>query len=97
MILLIILSALFLQSKAQDGFRYDANGLQILINSEWFYVVNTPTFSFMEANFICTEFLDSKFLRYQIVTVPGLCKTLSTNLLSEFLSAIILIKRITWN
>ena len=71
MILLIILSALFLQSKAQDGFRYDANGLQILINSEWFYVVNTPTFSFMEANFICTEFLDSTFLRYQLVTDPG--------------------------
>ena len=71
MILLIILSALFLQSTAQDEFRYDANGLQILINSEWVYLVNTPTFSFLEANFICTEFLNSTFLRYEVLPDLG--------------------------
>ena len=71
MILLIILSAFFLQSNAQNEFRYDANGLRILISDEWFYILNTPTFSYVEANFICTEFLNSTFLRYEIVPSTG--------------------------
>ena len=74
MIFILILFNLCVQYSQASGFplngasRYDATGLQIFINNDWYYIKNSLSFGFIEANSICEFFLNSTLLSYSVVS-----------------------------
>ena len=78
MILVLILfhlSALCSQASQppiNDDFRYDAIGLQVYFDNGWYYIQNSFSFGYIEANRICELFLNSTLLSYSVVSSPNI-------------------------
>ena len=77
MIFVLILFHLFVrlsqasQPPVNGDFRYDAVALQIYFENEWYYIENSFSFGYFEANRICGLFLKSTLLSYSVSVVSS--------------------------